>query len=663
MINILRNKKFINFFKSILKAVIITLFLIIAFFYISKYSDFNGYYIKPMKFCYFMIFIGLLLPKKSPSKFLNTLVIIITIWLFIYLSYLSLEMWQGNNLAEPFDGLEMMKIRLKINYFILLTILLLVFSVFATIKRSIYILTVFVGILGFSNYIILQFRGEALLPTDWFALNTAISVSSSYTLKFYSQVFSALLCLFTILVWNYHIRPIKIQKKTRNSLRLICGILGLIFVYTFNILDFEEYYYPWFIPNNGYPFTLAVNFKMLNLKPDTSYDSNVIYNYLTELEDSSILNTNYDPTEKIIQKFGTNKKANIICIMNESWANLPENFNLEVTDDLFNNIRSLGGESIQGDLVVEVFGGGTSDTEFTFLTGNSTKLFPNNARAYELYVKDTTSSIVKNLKKQGYQTIAIHPDKSTNWNRNNVYPILGFDQFITEENFTDSEIVRDLYVSDNATYKKIEDLFDSKGDKPLFIFDITMQNHGSYDQSYNNLDRVEIIGEDYPLAEQYLSLINKTDEDFMELVKFFENYQEPTIILMFGDHLPKLEEDFYDSINVEDLESLRYKFTTPFIIWANYELPKDEVETISINYLSTLLVEVSGTEKTAFNNYLAHLYNIYPVIDKYGVLTDNKEVLFFDELSEDQKDIITEYDNIIYDNTLTQSSNNKNLYN
>lgn len=653
--------------KEILKAVTITLILIVAAFVVNSINPYNAYYIKPIEYCIGIDFIALLL-KRQENKW-TILFKSIALYNAVTLTYLELEMWQGNNLALPFDGVEMMHIRLVINWILILGVILITSGVFGTLKRGIVISAIAFCILGIASFIVVEFRGEVLLPTDIAALRTAVNVAGTYHIQFKSNVFAALLCFFTILVWT-RLLPSKMNedKQKKRAKRLIYCLLSLLIFWTFDMYPVENFYYPWFVPNNGYTFAIATNIKLLNIKPESNYSVEEVRETILGAKNNTIVE-DYNAKEAIEKAFPDYEGSpNIICIMNESFTTFSQFSEfLKVDREIAPFINSIKDKTIQGDLIVEVFGGGTSDTEFAFFTGLSTKLFPTNARAYELYINEKVPNLVSNLKEQEYTTIALHADKGENWNRDNVYPLLGFDEFYTIEDFEDSEIVRDIFVSDRATYQRIEEIYETKGDNPLFVFDLTIQNHGSYDQSYENLEQVNLESpENYPKTEQFLSLINESDRAFEELVKYFENVDEPTIICMFGDHLPKLESDLYTSIfnteSSETLEEQRLLYTTPFIIWANYDLPKDEIEEISINYLSTFLVELSGTEKTAFNSYLANLYNSYPVIDKNGILNNNNENIFYNELDEASNEKIKEYNNIIYNLLFDSDKSNADLY-
>ena len=66
--------------------------------------------------------------------------------------------------------------------------------------------------------------------------------------------------------------------------------------------------------------------------------------------------------------------------------------------------------------------------------------------------------MVDTLKSQGYETIALHPANSANWNRFNVYQDMGFDEFISLENWEDEmETVHDQ-VRDKSVYEKLEEM-------------------------------------------------------------------------------------------------------------------------------------------------------------------------------------------------------------
>ena len=260
-------------------------------------------------------------------------------------------------------------------------------------------------------------------------------------------------------------------------------------------------------------------------------------------------------------------------------------------------------------MLVSVFGGGTSNSEYEFLTGNSVSSLPLNGNAYTQFVKHKVPSLASQLKQQGYDTLAFHPYKAHGWNRDTVYPLIGFDNFLDETSMNpNGEKFRGWY-SDAEDYNKIIDIFNKKkAGQPLFLFNVTIQNHGGYLIADKNFkEEIKIKDEKATdTANRYLSLIHESDRAFEKIINYFKNQKEPTIVVMFGDHQPKLEDSFYEllygkSLNSLSLKELQKKYTVPFIIWANYDIDaKSDVENVSANYLSSLMLQQTNLKMSRY---------------------------------------------------------------
>ena len=202
--------------------------------------------------------------------------------------------------------------------------------------------------------------------------------------------------------------------------------------------------------------------------------------------------------------------------MNESFSDLGSVGALETNEDPMPYVHKLmqGQENtISGQLTVSTFGGGTANTELEFLTGDSMAFLPYNCSAYQVFIKSEMPNLTSGLDSLGYQTAAIHPYLSTSWNRTNVYRFFGFEaQYYQDDFAADASRVRD-YISDSASYKKIFELYENKRENtPLFVFNVTMQNHGGYDWDGDGYfdKRIYLTGEEqdkYPTVDQYLSLV------------------------------------------------------------------------------------------------------------------------------------------------------------
>ncbi|MBR2189930.1 MAG: sulfatase-like hydrolase/transferase, partial [Eubacterium sp.] len=164
--------------------------------------------------------------------------------------------------------------------------------------------------------------------------------------------------------------------------------------------------------------------------------------------------------------------------------------------------------------------------------------------------------------------------------------------------------------SDRGNYEKIIEMVENKehASDRLFLFDITMQNHGGYESETYHGD-VQVEGYESESVNNYLSLVRESDAALEYLISYFEKCEEPTIILMFGDHYPDLPDEFteyisgssYDDLSLSEKEMY---FATPFFIWANYDIPEKQDLLTSNNYLGTMMLEQTGLKMAPYNYFL-----------------------------------------------------------
>lgn len=253
---------------------------------------------------------------------------------------------------------------------------------------------------------------------------------------------------------------------------------------------------------------------------------------------------------------------------------------------------------------------------------------------YQSAVNENTDSLCKILKNKGYSTMALHMYFASGWNREYAYPWLGFDEMHFYDEYEDENIeFFRAYPSDKVSYEKVIELYEQDENDKKFIFNVTMQDHGGYTFKCSEDITINMNG-DYPLTEQYLTTLHNSDAALEVLISYFQQIQEPTVILLFGDHQPAIEQEFLEELygkKIEDLslEEKQREYIVPFMIWANYDIEEREFEKISANYLSTLLMETAGIELPQYNKFLNNLYFEYPVINVNGIINsfgENKEL-------------------------------------
>jgi len=362
-------------------------------------------------------------------------------------------------------------------------------------------------------------------------------------------------------------------------------------------------------------------------------------------------------------------KPNIIAIMCESYANLETIADYTTNMDVTPFYNTVTDNVIKGSLYVSTYGGGTANTEFEFLTGNSMAFLPNGSIPYQQYIDQPTGSLAQILKGNGYSTIAVHPYLASGWNRTSVYSKLGFDDFLSMDDFTSPTYMRG-YISDECSYSKLIDLYESKPEgQPIFLFNVTMQNHGGYVNQYANFTEDVSLPEypgEFPETEQYLSLIHQSDAALKNLVDYFAAADEPTVICFFGDHLPNMKNNFYETILGESLtdltpEEMLKLYQTPFLIWANYDINEQEIDKISANYLSTLLLQTANIPLPDYNQYLSNLYQTFPVINAMAVI-DSQGNTYQTTASVPGNEGIKTYSILAYNNLFDKSGRDATLF-
>ncbi len=486
------------------------------------------------------------------------------------------------------------------------------------------------------SFIVYCFRGWSLTPTDLAAFRTAMNVASQYDFKLGYEIFAstALLALLVLLVHKF---PCKLDfhcRKNKFAVRTIgAGVLvaAILFIGTVNQDNYNISVYNQHKANMNYgsAYSFYVNASKIGLEVSESYDPEKVDQMLLGYEQT------IPETEEL---------PNVLVVMNESFSDLKVVGDFETDVDYMPFVKSLEENTIKGQTLVSPFGGYTCNSEYEFLTGMSTGLFKTQQAPYMQMIFDYMPySLPQHMKQLGYQNIAIHPYTGDGWNRNIVYNYMGFDDYISVEDFDaynpDPEYIRS-YITDRSNYDAVLKILEDKDDNErAFIHNITMQNHGGYtDEDFESEVHLLNMQREYPKTEQYLTLVKHADEDLKYLLERLSEFDEPIVVVMFGDHLPSVETAFFKELyggvkSLDDLgtEQLYKRYITPFFIWANFDIEEKQDVKTSPCFLSNMLMEVGGIPKSRVQLYLDDLQNeiaqINPMcyFDTEGVLHNHED--------------------------------------
>ncbi len=271
-------------------------------------------------------------------------------------------------------------------------------------------------------------------------------------------------------------------------------------------------------------------------------------------------------------------KPNVILVMNESFADLSALGGLGVGYPGPEYLHAMDAIA-KGKTSVSVYGGGTCNSEFESLTSISLGYVAGGIDPYAVYDLSNIDTIPKEFKALGYATTAIHPEDPNNWGRNQVYPAIGIDTFISHESFTEAETSRD-HTTDKATYEMVLEQLKSSNE-PQFIFDLTMQGHGGYETGL--IPEEDNVGYDFngivdenagAACIEYLSSVKLSDQDLEYLITELQQFDEPVVVAFFGDHHPGFswwfQERFADTST--EIAAQEAMYQTDYFVWANYDI-------------------------------------------------------------------------------------------
>lgn len=536
----------------------------------------------------------------------------------------------------PLD-IDMYKSYFEIKLFLLnmIPILLLITMIYLISRKisiSYLISSVLILALGVANQTKLWYRDDIVKFQDIYLLKEAFIMTQKYDIiiKKYTILVIIITVLITIILERYF-------KKSK--IKLWKQLLLLIVAFIITITSYNLIY------KNNKIYDSVGNSNLVNIWIGTrNYQiRGLIYPFVYTIEDGFQKKPdNYKKSEVIaeLNKYNyenipDDKKVNIIAIMLEAYNDFSKFNKIKFDEDIYKDFHWIQSKSLHGNLVTDIFAGGTIMTERHFLTG-----FNN---LFEFRKK--TNSYIWYFKEQGYRTEAMHPIYGAFYNRKSVNPNLGFDEYYHYDNKY-SNIKYD-FMNDEEFFKQIIEGYENSRNKnvPYFNFSVTYQNHGPYNsENYEGKEyyfkNKNMSEEGYNIINEYFNGIKKTNKALKELINYFESENEPTIILLFGDHNPYLGlntlvyNELGINLDLSTTEGFKNYYQTPYIIYANSSAKKvfnnkfvGELDDISPMFLMNILFDNCGLKGNQYIQYTNDLRKNIGVINNYYLYEDKEYII------------------------------------
>ena len=291
---------------------------------------------------------------------------------------------------------------------------------------------------------------------------------------------------------------------------------------------------------------------------------------------------------------------NVIILQLESFTVADDYKNIKVSKDPTPVFSKLSKEYTSGRFEVPACGAGTANTEFEVLTGISARFFGPGEYPYKGNLRETPlESMAYILKNSGYSTSALHDHRALFYNRNEVYPNLGFDNFTSVEYMNNITKTPTNWVKDEVLQPEITDIIKST-DTRDFLHVISVEGHGAYptEQVFKN-PYTEVTADDEETKwkyEYYFNECYEMDKFTGNLLKELEEIDEPTVVLIYGDHIPAIdvkEEDYGDGNLYE----------TRYVLWDNMGLQKMDEDINSYEIGARILEKIGLGGKGAIFDY------------------------------------------------------------
>lgn len=494
--------------------------------------------------------------------------------------------------------------------------------------------------MGLAQYFVRVHKGTAILPSDVLGVATAMSVAGGYVYKIDGTVILGIAiaavgwCLCSLM----HGREVASEKDRTSHRRkeadtekgraprrrklAVAGNLGVAaacvgsFVALITLVDFGValgvHVDGWDTARSYERYGAITSFvaaaQDLEIPRPAGYSSAQAVADEQELADNHGASADPDARAAAQAQFEETRPS-IVCVMNESFSDMSLYDGLGVGYEGPAYFNSIDDALVRGQLAVSTYAGGTCNTEFEFLTGNTLGYLGKGAYPYTLYDLSTTDNLASQLSSLGYDTCAIHPNLGTNWNREGIYAGFGFDEFLTIDEFEDAPQFHSG-VTDAATYEEVLERLRGSS-SPQFIFDVTMQNHSSYDQG--NIDPGLLRGykPDYLNESQaaelneYLACIDASDRDLEWFIGELRKLDRPVLLVFFGDHQASVSAAVNDAMFPDEADQTHgaRTYLTNYLVWANYDVAgagSMRVEEASSSTLGALALDAVGAPLSGY---------------------------------------------------------------
>lgn len=480
------------------------------------------------------------------------------------------------------------------NYLIILTTL--VFSELFFRRRAVLVTTSIVWmVLGIVQFLVVKYRTQPFCSVDVLMLKDAFSLITIYFS--WPQIILMFAGGFAVAILAVMLFTRMARRKQFNraiaaiwfvGMVCVCACVGTLSV-RYGLLPqrFDDLVSAY--QNYGFATCFTLTFGQQGISKPDSYSSDAVTEILKEIDtpasddDSSPQYPTFDESDNLDQ-------PNIIFLQLESFFDVNTIIGGSYSKDPTPNFNRLCQYWPSGELYVPTIGGGTANTEFEVLSGMNLDFFGAGEYPYNTILQENTcETVCYDLKDYGYTTTAMHNNTGTFYSRNKVYTRLGFDRFVSLEYMQDVNYTPLGWAEDSVLADEILRALRSTPDRDM-IFTISVESHGKYAETYTYEEgdvEVYSLPDAIPLApfQNFINILSGTDDFLGALLPQLAWFEEPVVLVVYGDHLPALE-------LTSDMLTTGNIYASRYVIWNNFgkhfDAPDLQSYRLSANVLEQL---------------------------------------------------------------------------
>ena len=529
-------------------------------------------------------------------------------------------------------------------------IYMFVFGCMNNVYRTTVLLSAALVLFGIVNQLKIAYSDTPVFLSDFFFLNSAgtfMDILKGTIMGIILKYLVIIVAFLTGIVYICKFAKNRNEFSIRKRFRAFYIILPILFMVIISV------------PNKNISHFMLKTFFSIDERQDNYATTNMGYYfkfgvfgglYGQNLESRLEEPDGYDPSEleQLVEesckkkrnshKFG---KPNIVMIFSESFWNIDDMKEVRFDQPVASNFEQLKQKGILVDMISPSYGGISSNVEYEMLTGSSIKFFSSGYIPYmQLYIDDKyikAPSVIQELKRNGYKTHITSTWESSLFNCKSVYEYFGVDVTEYKEDLKDSYKkggrISDAYVAERL----IQELKEKPKDEKLFTMILTAQAHMPFNfDKYEDYD-ISIVDskldpEEEDTIRSYAQGVYDADKQLKEVYDFIQTYEEPTILIFYGDHLPYLKNEKGEDITKkleyfntgDSTEDLCRKYHTQCLILANYDIGEDDIDYMGPDLVMDYLLNNMDLEVSPYYQWLYTTIdklpasNLYVSVDKNG---------------------------------------------